>query len=110
MSRGGLCQGHRVICGGTGVCEGCGRPGGRGRGVREPREFVSFAGGYSKAIEYHAKHLAIAKEVDNRAKEVQAYGNFGTVHFYLIEYVKDLAYQKERHALYTTDLRAFLQP
>ena len=67
-------------------------------------------GGYSKAIEYHAKHLAIAKEVDNRAKEVQAYGNFGTVHFYLIEYVKDLAYQKERHALYTTDLRAFLQP
>jgi tetratricopeptide (TPR) repeat protein len=32
---------------------------------------------YSKAIEYHAQHLAIAKEVGERAGEGRAYGNLG---------------------------------
>ena len=34
-------------------------------------------GDFNKAIEYHTLHLAIAKEVDDRAGEGRAYGNFG---------------------------------
>ena len=34
-------------------------------------------GDFSKAITYHAQHLAIAKEVGDRAGEGQAYGNLG---------------------------------
>jgi tetratricopeptide (TPR) repeat protein len=34
-------------------------------------------GDFSKAIAYHAQHLAIAKEVGHRAGEGRAYGNLG---------------------------------
>jgi hypothetical protein len=59
-------------------------------------------GDFSKAIEYHAQHLAIAKEVGDRAGEVRAYGNLGTCgtcHLYLTEYVKAVAYFEAQHAL-----------
>ena len=35
---------------------------------------------YAKAIEYHAQHLAIAKEVGDRAGEGGAYGNLGNAY------------------------------
>jgi len=38
---------------------------------------VSRSGDFSKAIEYHAQDLAIAKEVGGRAGEVMTYGNLG---------------------------------
>ena len=34
-------------------------------------------GDYKKAIEYHEKHLKIAKEIGDRAGEGRAYGNLG---------------------------------
>jgi hypothetical protein len=34
-------------------------------------------GDFSKAIEYHTQHLAIAKEVGDRAEEGVAYANLG---------------------------------
>ena len=34
-------------------------------------------GDYAKAIAYHTQHLAIAKEVGDRAGEGRAYGNLG---------------------------------
>ena len=37
-------------------------------------------GDFNKAIEYHAQHLAIAKEVRDRAGEGRAYGNLGNAH------------------------------
>ena len=37
-------------------------------------------GDFSKAIKYHAQHLAIAKEVGNRAGEGKAYGNLGNAY------------------------------
>jgi len=37
-------------------------------------------GDFKKAIEYHTEHLAIAKEVGNRAGEGGAYGNLGNAH------------------------------
>ena len=37
-------------------------------------------GDFNKAIEYHAQHLAIAKEVGDRAGEGMAYGNLGNVY------------------------------
>jgi hypothetical protein len=40
-------------------------------------------GDYSKAIEYHTRCLAIAREVSNRAGEGKAWGNLGIVHMYL---------------------------
>jgi tetratricopeptide (TPR) repeat protein len=45
-------------------------------------------GDYAKAIEHHTQDLAIAKEVGNRAGEGTAYGNLGTCHMHLNEYVK----------------------
>ena len=37
-------------------------------------------GDFSKAIEYHTQHLAIAKEVGDRADEGGAYGNLGNAY------------------------------
>jgi tetratricopeptide (TPR) repeat protein len=53
-------------------------------------------GDFSKAIKYHTQHLAIAKEVGNRAGEGRAYGNLGTCHMLLNEYVKAVAYFEAR--------------
>ena len=55
-------------------------------------------GDFSKAIEYHAQHLAIAKEVGDRAGEGAAYANLGSCHMHLIEYDKAVAYFKAQHA------------
>ena len=40
-------------------------------------------GDFSKVIEYHTQHLAITKEVGDRAGEGTAYGNLGTCHKHL---------------------------
>jgi len=37
-------------------------------------------GDFNKAIEYHTQHLAIAKEVGDRAGEVIAYGSLGNAY------------------------------
>ena len=37
-------------------------------------------GDYQKAIEYHEKHLKIAKEIGDRAGEGGAYGNLGNAY------------------------------
>ena len=74
---GELFQGARVPHTGPDNGQGGGRPGEGGRGVREPRQRVSVAGVFSRAIEYHTQDLAIAKEVGDRAGEGKAYGNLG---------------------------------
>ena len=56
-------------------------------------------GSFSKALEHHKEHLAIAKEVGDRAGEGAAYANLGSCHMHLIEYVKAVAYFKAQHAL-----------
>jgi tetratricopeptide (TPR) repeat protein len=53
--------------------------------------YVSL-GDYSKAVEYHAQHLAIAKEVDDRAGEGVAYGNLGNAFVSLQDYSKAIQY------------------
>jgi hypothetical protein len=42
-------------------------------------------GDFSKAIEYHAQDLGIAKEVGDRVGEGRAHANIGTGHMYLNE-------------------------
>ena len=37
-------------------------------------------GNFSQAIAYHTQHLAIAREVGDRAREGKAYGNLGCAH------------------------------
>ena len=37
-------------------------------------------GDFQKAIEYHTKHLSIAKEVGDTAGEGRAYGNLGNAY------------------------------
>jgi hypothetical protein len=56
----------------------------KNRAWRLPRRWVG-------PIEYHAQHLAIAKEVGDRAGEGLAYGNLGIGHMHLIEYIKAVA-------------------
>ena len=56
-------------------------------------------GDFSKAIENHTQHLAIAKEVGDRAREGGAYGNLGTCHMHLTEYIRAIAYFEAQHAL-----------
>jgi hypothetical protein len=59
-------------------------------------------GDFSKAIEYHMQYLAISKEVGNRAGEGKAYGNLGTCHMHLNEYVKAVAYFEAQHGMETS--------
>ena len=49
-------------------------------------------GDYSKALEYHTQHLAIAKEVADRAVEGEAYGRLGTGYLYLNDVDKTVVY------------------
>jgi tetratricopeptide (TPR) repeat protein len=49
-------------------------------------------GDFSKAIKYHAQHLAIAKEVGNRAGEAAAYTNLGNAYQSLGNYAKAIKY------------------
>ena len=74
---GELFQGNRVSRAVPGDCQGGGRPGGKGRAYGNLGNAHRSLGDYSKAIEYHKEHLAIAKEVGDRAKEGGAYGNLG---------------------------------
>ena len=57
---------------------------------------------FSKAIDFHTQHLAIAKEVGNRAAEGMAYGNLGFFHMYLNEFDKAVDYFEEQHAFATS--------
>ena len=69
------------------------------RGSIAPCRAYQSLGNISKALEHHNEHLTIAKEVGDRAGEGQAYGNLGTCHLYLNEYVKAVAYSEAQHAL-----------
>jgi tetratricopeptide (TPR) repeat protein len=73
---------------------------GRGRAGRTGTSGarMSRMGDFSQAITYHAQHLAIAKEVGDRAGEGKAYANLGSCHMHLIEYDKAVAYFKAQHA------------
>ena len=64
---------------------------------------------FSKAIEYHGQHLAIVKEVGNRAGEKAAYGNLGTCHMHLNEYVKAVAYFEAQDVMATSLKLAHVQ-
>jgi len=66
-------------------------------------------GDYAKAIAYHTKDLAIAKEVGDRAGEGAAYGRLGTCHMHLNEYVKAVAYFEAQHVLAISLKLAHLQ-
>jgi len=80
-SFGGLCEGHRVPRAAPGDCTGGGRPGGgEGSAFANLGNADQSQGGYAKAIEYHTQHLAIAKEVGDRAGEGAAYGNLGNAY------------------------------
>jgi tetratricopeptide (TPR) repeat protein len=72
---------------------------GEGRAYANLGNAYRSQGDISKAIEYHAHHLTIAKEVGDRAGEGAAYGNLGTCHMHLNEYVKAVAYFEAQHAL-----------
>ena len=49
-------------------------------------------GDFNKAIEYHAQHLAIAKEVGDRAGEGSAYGNLGNAYQLQGDFSKAIEY------------------
>ena len=51
-------------------------------------------GRYQKAIEYHEKHLKIAKEVGDRAGEGAAFGNLGIAYKLLGYYQKAIEYHE----------------
>ena len=49
-------------------------------------------GQVQKAIENHEKRLNIAKEIDDRAAQGQAYGNLGVAYFFLGDFRKVIEY------------------
>jgi hypothetical protein len=75
--------------------QGGGRSGGGRCGVREPRQSVSFAGNYAKAIEYHTQDLAIAKVVGDRAGEGRVYGNLGCAYGLQGDLIKTIEYHTQ---------------
>jgi hypothetical protein len=85
---GGLFPGDRVPHAVPGNCQGGGRPGGGGHGVREPD--------FSRAIEYHTQCLAIAKEVGDRAGEGTAYGSLGNAYKSLGDFSRAIEYHTQR--------------
>jgi len=60
-----------------GDCQAGGRPGGGGRGVRGLGNAHWSLGDFSQAIKCHTQHLAIAREVGDRAGEGTAGHNLG---------------------------------
>ena len=56
-------------------------------------------GDYAKAIEYHDKHLAIAKEVGDRAGEGRAYANLGIAYYSQGDYAKAIEYHGQHLAI-----------
>ena len=59
-------------------------------------------GDFPKAIEHHTQWLGIAQEMGDRAGEGKAYGNLGTCHMHLNEYVKAVAYFEAQHDMETS--------
>ncbi len=55
------------------------------------------------------QHQAIAKEVGAPVGEGAAYGNLGTYHMHLNEYVKAVAYFEAQHALAISLTLAYVQ-
>jgi len=55
-----------------------------------------FLGEYRRAIEYHEKHLEIAREIADRQGEGIALGNLGVAYYFLGEYRRAIEYH-EKH-------------
>ena len=66
-------------------------------------------GDFSQAIAYYMQHLAIAKEVGDRAGEGRAYANLGTCHMHLNECVKAVSYFEAQHVMATSLKLAHVQ-
>ena len=45
-------------------------------------------GNFQKAIQYHERHLQIAKDVGDKAGETRAYGNLGIAYQRLVDFHK----------------------
>ena len=56
-------------------------------------------GNFSKALEYHKEHLAIAKEVGDRAGEGMTYGNLGNAYQSQGDYAKAIEYHGKHLAI-----------
>jgi tetratricopeptide (TPR) repeat protein len=78
-----------------GDCKGGGRPGGGGRGAREPRQAYRSQGDFSKGIKHLAQHLAIAKEVGDRVGEGTAYANLGSAYDSKNDFSKAMEFQTQ---------------
>ena len=83
--------GHQVPHAAPGDCKGGGRQGGGGQGVRKPWQRC-------KAIAYHGQHLAIAKEVGDRAGKGRAYANLGCAYQSQGDISKAIEYHAQRLA------------
>ena len=62
------------------------------------RAYLSL-GDYAKAIEYHTQHLAIAKEVGDRAGKGRAYANLGCTYGSQENYAKAIDYHTQYLAI-----------
>ena len=51
---------------------------------------------FQRAIEYHEKHLSIAKDLGNRAGEGRAYCNLGNAYHSLADFQRAIEYH-EKH-------------
>ena len=56
-------------------------------------------GDYAKAIEYHEQHLAIAKEVGDRAGEGRAYSYLGNAYWLQGDFSKAIKYHTQHLAI-----------
>ena len=105
--QGSLFQGHRVPQAVPGDCQGGGRPGGEGTAYGNlGNAYRSALGRWElfQVTENQGQHLAIAKDVGDRAGEGRAYGKLGSGHMDLIDFDKAVAYFKAQHAM-TTSLK-----
>ena len=68
-----------------------------------PGNAYQSQGDFSKAIEYHAQDLAIAKEVGERAGEGQAYANLGNAYFSQGDFSKAIQYHGQHLAIAKVD-------
>jgi tetratricopeptide (TPR) repeat protein len=96
---GELFQGARAPHGAPGDGHGGGQPGGEGAAYANLGCAYRSHEDYSKAIEYHWQHLAIAKEVGDRLGEGMAYGNLGNAYQALGDYAKAIEYHTQDLAI-----------
>ena len=61
-------------------------------------------GDFQKAIQYHERHLEIAKEAGDKDEEGRAYGNLGIAYHGLGDFHKAIEYQ-ERHLKIAKEVR-----